>query len=116
MCNELRQSFPLFPDRPDPGVGITKPTESGLQELFCGRRLSTGTLAVKGPAKNELRRTIAFSSHALEPMIDECGFADTSPGNDSNNGYFLICPGSIQESDVFLSTEKAASSNGQSGY
>ena len=57
-----------------------------------------------------------FSSHSSEPMIDEGGLPDTSPGNDGYDIYMLVCPCVIQESDIFLSTKNIASCNGQSRY
>jgi hypothetical protein len=47
-------------------------------------------------------------------MIDERRLPDTSPGNDGNDIYLLVRPGTIQESDILLSTKHIASRNGQS--
>ena len=55
------------------------------------------------------------SGHPSEPMVDERGLPDTSPGNNCNDIYILVCPCVIQESDILLSTKNIASSNGQSG-
>src|SRR5258708_7063947 len=55
-------------------------------------------------------------SHPSEPMVHERGLSDTSPGNNCNDVDVLVCPGTIQKSDVFLSTKNIASGNGQSGY
>ena len=71
---------------------------------------------IKGPAENELRRTIMFSRHPSEPMVNERRLPNTSPGNDCNDIYILVCPCSIQESDILLSTKNIASCYGQSGY
>src|SRR5215469_18064097 len=49
-------------------------------------------------------------------MVDQCGLSDTSPGNDCNDVDFLLCPRTIQKSDIPLSTKNIASCNGQSGY
>ena len=113
---ELRQSFALLPRRSDPWIWISKPSESSVKKFICGRSAPTAALPVKGPAKNELRRTIVFSSHPSEPMVDERRLPDTSPGNDGNDIYMLVCPRIIQESDILLSTKNIASCNGQSGY
>src|SRR4029077_16530597 len=116
MCNELCQSFALLPHRSDPWIGIPKPSEGSVNKFICGRSVSAGALSVEGPAKNKLRRTVMFGSHPSEPMVDQRGLPDTRPGNDCNNIYILVCPCGIQESDILLSTENIASSNGQSGY
>src|SRR5258707_10777821 len=57
-----------------------------------------------------------FSSHPSEPMVHERGFSDSSPGNDCNDVDIVVCPCTIQESDILLSTKNIASCNGQSGY
>src|SRR5215469_12902891 len=115
-CDERGQSLALLPCCSHPRVGITKPNESSLEKIICGRSFPTGTLPVKGPAKNELRRTIMFGSHPREPMVDQRGLADTSPRNDANDIHPLVCPGSIQKSDILLSAKKTASGNRQSSY
>ncbi len=86
------------------------------QEIHPQTKCPAGALSVEGPAKDELRGTIMFSSHSSEPMVNERGFPDTGPGNDCNDIYILGCPCSIQKSDVLLSPENIASRNGQSGY
>ena len=53
-----------------------------------------------------------FSSHPSEPVIDQRGLPDTGPCNDRNDIYILICPCSIQEGDILLSTENIASVTG----
>src|SRR5271166_4223628 len=115
MRDELRQSFALLPCRSEPWIWISKPSESRVKKFICRRSAPTAALSVKGPAKNELRRTIMFSSHPSEPMVDKCGLPDTRPGNDCHDIYILICPCGIQESDILLSTENIASCNRQSG-
>src|SRR6516162_2215349 len=115
MCDELRQPFAFLPRRSDPRVRVTKPNQSGLKKFVCGRRLSVGALPVKRPAKNELRKTIVFSRHSSEPMVDEGGLSDPSPGNDGNQIDMLVRPGSIQKSNVLVSTKNTASGNRQSG-
>jgi hypothetical protein len=87
-----------------------------VKKFVGGRSASTRALSVKGPAKNELRRTIVFNSHPSEPMIDERRLPDTSPGNNGNDIYLLVCPCSIQESDIRLSTKNITPCNRQSGY
>ena len=80
------------------------------------RSASTGALPVEGPTEYELSRTIMVSSHASEPMVNKRGLPDTSPGNDCNNIYLLVCPCIIQESDILFSAKNITSCNGQSGY
>src|ERR1700746_1816742 len=116
MCNELRQSFALLPRRSEPWIWISKPSESRVKKLISGRSLATAALSVEGPTKNELCRTIMVSSHPSEPMVNERGLSDPSPGNNCNDIYVLVCPGIIQKSDILLSTKNIASGNGQSGY
>src|SRR5271165_146365 len=116
MRDELRQSFALLPRGSDPWIGISKPVESRVKKFICRRSVPTGALSVKGPAKDQLCRTIMCSSHSSEPMVDKCGLPDTGPGNDCNDVYMLICPGIVQESDILLTTEQIHSCNGQSRY
>src|SRR5262245_5273473 len=108
MGYQLRQPLALFPRCSEPRIGITEPSESRVQEFVCGRSASTGALSVQGPAKNELRRAIMFSSHASKPMVDQRGLSDTGPGNDCDDIHLWICPGSIQESDILLSPKNIA--------
>src|ERR1700732_697086 len=49
-------------------------------------------------------------------MVDYRGLPDPSPGNDCNDVDILVCPCTIQKSDVILSTKNIVSCNGQSGY
>src|SRR6266481_9694024 len=56
------------------------------------------------------------SSHPSEPMINERGLSDHRPGNDCNDVDILVCPSTIQKSDILLSTKNITSGNGQSGY
>src|SRR6266436_1272829 len=112
MRDELRQSFALLPSRSDPWIWITKPSESSVKKFISRRGAPTATLHIKGPAKNELRRTIMLGSHPPEPTVDERGFPHTSPGDDCNDVYMLVCPRFIQESDIFFSTKNIASCNG----
>src|SRR5271167_849301 len=112
MCDELRQSFAFLPRRSDPRIWVTKPTESSVYKFIGGRSACTCSLSVEGPAKHELRSTIMFSSHPSKPMVNERGFADASPGDNRNDIYLLICPCTIQERDIFLSTKNIASRNG----
>src|SRR5258708_36597083 len=115
MGHQLRQSFALLPCRSEPRIWISKPGESGVKKFVGGRSASPRALSVKGQAKNELRRTIVFNSHPSEPMIDERRLPDTSPGNNGNDIYLLVCPCSIQESDIRLSTKNITPCNRQSG-
>src|SRR5271165_2644150 len=116
MRDELRQSFALLPRRSDPWIWIAKPSESSVKKFICGRSLPAAALPVEGPAKNELRRTIMFSSHPTEPMIHQRRLPNTSPGNDCHDIYLLVRPCIIQESKILFSTKNIASCNGQSGY
>src|SRR5580692_6163891 len=110
MGHQLRQPLTLFPRCSDPRIWITKPSEGRVKKFICRRSASTAALSVEGPAKNELRRTIMFSSHPPEPMVEERRLPDTSPGNDCDDIYLWICPGSVQESDILLSTKNISSS------
>src|ERR1700736_3922893 len=56
------------------------------------------------------------SSHPPEPMVNERGLSDPSPANDCNDVDILVCPCTIQKSEILLSTKKIASGNGQFGY
>jgi len=96
-------------------IWVAKPSESSVQKFVGGCGATAGPLSVEGPAKNKLRRAIIFSRHPLEPMVDEGGLPDPSPGNDCNDVGVLVCPGIVQKSDILLSTENIASGNGQSG-
>src|ERR1700737_1654667 len=57
-----------------------------------------------------------FSSHPSEPMVDDRRLSDPSPGNDCDDVDILVCPCTIQKSDILLSTKNITSGNGQSGY
>ena len=57
-----------------------------------------------------------LSRHPSEPVVDECRLPNTSPGNDCNDINTLVCPCSIQESDILLSTKNLAPCYGQSCY
>jgi hypothetical protein len=52
-----------------------------------------------------------FRSHPDEPLIDKCRFPDTGPGNDGDDIDILVCPGTIQKSDIRVSAKKIASRN-----
>src|SRR6516225_10479786 len=112
MGHQLRQPLALFPRCSKPRIGITKPSESSVQEFVCGRSASTRALSVQVPAKDELRRAIMFSSHASKPMVEERRLPDTGPGNDCDDIHLRICPGSIQECDILLSTKNISSGDG----
>src|ERR1700730_16183351 len=102
MRNELGQSFALLPRRSEPWIWITKPVESHINKFISRGSLPTAALSVEAPAENELCRTIAFSSHPSEPMVDKRGLPGPSPGNDRNDIYILVCPCTIQKSDIVL--------------
>src|SRR5467141_44730 len=57
-----------------------------------------------------------FSSHVSEPMVNQRGFSDTGPGDDCHDVDILVCPRTIQKSDILLSTKNITSGNGQPGY
>src|SRR6516225_4287944 len=105
MHDELCQSFSLLPRCSEPWIWISKPVKSGVKKFICRRSAPTGALSVKGPAKDELRGAIVFSSHPSKPMVDERGLSDSSPGNDCNDIHMLVCPCTIQKSDILLSTK-----------
>src|SRR5215470_2491019 len=103
MRHELRQSFAFLPRRPKPGILISKPMESHIKKFICRRSVSTRALSIKGPAKNQLRGTIVVSSHSSEPVVNERGLPDTSPGNDGSDVDIFVCPSTIQKNDILLS-------------
>src|ERR1700730_2682415 len=116
MRDELRQSFALLPRRSEPWIRVSKPSESRINKFICGGSVPTGALSVEGPTKNKLCRTIMVSSHPSEPMVNERGLSDPSPGANCNGVGIVVCPCSIQESNILLSTKNIASCDGQSGY
>ena len=63
--HQVRQSFALLPRCSDARIRITKPSQSRVKKFIGGRRLPAAALFVKGPAKDELRRTIVLGSHSL---------------------------------------------------
>src|SRR5690348_11824089 len=113
MRDELRKSLALLPWSSEPWIRITKPSESCIEKFVRGRSLPTAALSVEGPTKNKLRSTIMFSSHPSEPMVNERGLTDPSPGSDGNDIYVLVCPGTVQENDVLLSAKNIPSGHGQ---
>src|SRR5271165_1532148 len=113
MRDEFRQSFALLPRRSDPWIWIAKPTECSVKKFIRGRRTSTCPLPVERPTKNQFRRTIMFSSHPSEPMVDERRLSHTRPSNNGNDIYVPFCPCVIQKSEILLSTKNIASCNGQ---
>src|SRR5271165_1551820 len=112
MRDELSQSFALLPRRSDAGIGISKPSESRIKKFICGRSLPTAALSVERPTKNKLCRTIMVSSHSSKPMVNERGLSDPSPGNNCNDVDILVCPGTIQKSDILLPAKNIASCDG----
>jgi hypothetical protein len=74
MRDELCESLAFLPGRSDPWIWIAKPNESRIKKLICGRSLPTAALPIEGPAENKLCRTIVFSRHPSEPMVNERGF------------------------------------------
>src|ERR1700746_2813811 len=112
MRDELRQSFTLLPGRSELWIWISKPSESRIKKFICGRSLPAAALSVEGPSKNKLRSTIMFSSHPSEPMVDDRRLPDTGPCNNCNDVDILVCPCTIQKSDIILSTKNITSCNG----
>src|SRR6202162_4149372 len=100
MPDAPRECFALLPSGPDPWIRIPKPSESRVKKFICGRSLPAAALSVEGPTKNKLRRTILVSSHPSEPIVNERGLPDPSPGYDRNDIYLMICPCVIQEGDI----------------
>src|SRR5271165_4179238 len=115
MPNQLGQSFALLPCCSEPRVWIAKPVKSGIKKFIGRRNVAAGALSVERPAKDELRRTIVFSSHSSEPMVDQRRFSDSAPGKNCNDVDILVCPCTIQITDVLFTTKNIASCNGQSG-
>src|SRR5258707_5305050 len=105
MRDELCQSFALLPRSSEPWIWISKPSERRVKKFICGRSAPTAALSVEGPTKNKLGRTIIVTSHPSEPMVNEVGLPDASPGNDRHDIYLLVCPCVIQEGDILLSTK-----------
>ena len=114
-CDETRQSFAFLPRRSNSRIWISKPGQSRLKKFLCGRSVPTAVLP-EGPSKNELRRTIMFRSHPIEPMVDKRRLSDTGSGNDCDDIYICIPPCIIQEGDIFLPIENIASRLRQSVY
>src|SRR4029077_3423534 len=112
---ELRESLALLPCCSESWIRIAKPVKRGIKKFIGRRNASPGALSVKRPPKYELRRTILFSSHSAEPMVDQRRFSDSAPGNNCHNINLLVCPCTIQEGDILLSTKNIASRYGQSG-
>src|SRR6516164_6577058 len=112
MRDQLRQSLSLLPRRPESWIWISKPSQSGIKKFVGRRSVAACALSIERPAKYELRRTIVFSSHSSEPMVDKRRLSDTSPGNDGNDIGILVCPGTIQKREVLLSTKQITSGNG----
>src|SRR5215469_16541771 len=116
MPNELRQSFALLPCCSEPWIWIAKPAKSGIKKFVGRRSAAAGALSVERPAKYELRRTIVFSSHSSQPMVDQRGLSDTAPGSNCNNIDLLVRPCIVQERDVLFTTKKVTSCDRQSAY
>src|ERR1700719_909193 len=100
MCDQFGQSFAFLPRRSGPGIRISKPVECDVQKFVCGKSFSTAALPVKGPAKNELRRTILLGSHSSEPMVDQRRLSNPGPGNNRHDVDVLVGPGAIQKGDI----------------
>src|SRR3974377_2420702 len=111
MRDDFGESLSLLPPRSDPWICISKPIESSVKKFIRRRSLPAAALSVKGPAKNELCRTIVLSSHPPEPMVDQRRLPDPSPGNDGNDICMRVCPCVIEESDILFSAKNGASSD-----
>lgn len=48
---------------------ISKPGKSGIDKFVGGRNTPAGSLPVKRPAENELRRAVVLSRHPAKPII-----------------------------------------------
>ncbi len=116
MRDELRESLALLPGRSDPWIWISKPSESSVKEFICGRSIPSGALSIEGPAKNELGRTIVFSSEPPQPTVDERRLPDTGPCDDADYVHMLVRQRSVQESDILLSPKNIAAGDGPSRY
>src|SRR5215471_6505866 len=112
MRDELRQSLAFLPPRSVSWIAISKPNESRIKKFIRGRSLPIAALSVKGPAKNKLCRTIMFSSHSSKPMVNERRLSDPGPGDNCNDVDILVCPCTIQQSDILLPTKDIASCDG----
>ena len=117
--DDARRASPIF--RPSPtlfrSVDLGHQTKrEPRQEIHPRTKCPRWCPACKMTNQKQLRRTIVFSSHSSEPMVDECRLPDTGPGNNCNDIDILVCPCTIQESDILLPTKNIASCNGQSGY
>src|SRR5262249_57354860 len=99
----------LLPPRSDPWIWISKPIESSVKKFIRRRSLPAAALFVKGPAKNELCRTIVFNSHLSEPMVDERRLPDSSPCSEGHDIYMRVCPRVIEESDISFSAKNSTS-------
>src|SRR3984893_5572646 len=100
MRYAFRQSFAFLPGRSEPWIWVSKPSESRIKKFICGRGIPTAALSVEGPSKNKLCRTIMVSSHRSEPVVNERGLTDPSTGDDCNDVDILVCPSTIQKSDI----------------
>ena len=116
MPNQFRQSFALLPCCSQPWVWIAKPSQSGIQKFIGRGSVAAGALSVERPAKYQLRRTILFSSHSSEPMVDQRRFSDSAPGHNGDHIDLPVCPCIVQETDVLFATKNITSCDGQSGY
>src|SRR6516162_10267193 len=116
MCHAFRESLTLLPRRSNPWIRISKPTKRSVDKFICRRGFPGGALSVERPAKNQFRRTIVFSCHPPQPMVDQRRLPNPSPGNDCNDIDILVLPCTIEKSDILLSTKNIASCNRQSRY
>src|ERR1700745_2716948 len=112
MRDEFRQSLAFLQPRSEPWIWIAKPSKSRIKKFICRRSVPAAALSVEGPAKNKLCRTIMVSSHPSKTMVNERGLSDPSPGNNCNDVDILVCPCTIQKSDILLPTKDIASCDG----
>src|SRR5271166_4170017 len=112
MCYEFRESLAFLPRNSNPWIWISKPTESCVKKFICGRSASACPLPVERPPKDQVRRTVLVGCQAPQPVVNERGLPDTSPGNDCNDIYTRVFPCIVQKGDIFLSAKKLAPCNG----
>ena len=64
---------------------ISKPSERSFKKFIRGGSVPSAAVSIERPAENQLSTTIVLGSHAPEPMVNERGLPDPSPGNDRND-------------------------------
>jgi hypothetical protein len=105
-CNLIYKNLSVA----NPRIWISKPTECTVNKFIRGRGVATAALPVEGPTKNELRRTIMVSSRRSQ-WLTSVDFPTPAQATIVTNVDILICPCTIQKSDILLSTKNVASCN-----